>query len=161
MTFLMVKEPYTLKAVDLKGQKIPEIELFNAKNYQIKESGIESIVTSNRVARYKTHDQLFTINLEHRNKQGLIDTIVSDEAILKNGVITFYKNSHYLRSDGVGLDGEEIRYAIDKKILSSEKPFVFTQQQSRTAGLSFVYQMKEGTITAQNIYSVIQVGKQK
>lgn len=161
MVFLMVKEPYTLKSSDADGKVTPEIELFHAKNYQLKESGVESIVTSSRVARFKEFDQLFLINVEHKNKQGLIDTITSDEAILKNGVITFLKNSHYSRNDGVSLDGEEIAYQINNKILSSQKPFVFSQQQSRTAGLSFVYQMKEGTITANNIYSVIQVGKKK
>ncbi|MDD2382994.1 MAG: LPS export ABC transporter periplasmic protein LptC [Sulfurospirillaceae bacterium] len=161
MIFLMVKEPYTLKSSDISGQNVPDIELFNAKNYQIKETGVESIVTSSRVARFKEFDQLFFVNVKHKNNQGLIDTIISDEAVLQNGVITFLQNSHYSRNDGVSLDGEEIRYEIEKKILSSQKPFIFTQQQSRTAGLSFVYQMKEGTIAANNIYSVIQAGKKR
>ena len=161
MIFLMVKEPYTLKSSNTDGKAIPDIELFNAKNYQIKETGVESIVTSTRVARFKDFDQLFFVTVHHRNNQGLIDTITSDEAVLKDGTITFLQNSHYSRDDGVSLDGEEIRYQIEKKVLSSQKPFVFTQQQSRTAGLSFVYQMKEGTIAANTIYSVIQAGKKR
>ena len=68
-------------------------------------------------------------------------------------------NSRYRREDGIGLDGESIRYDIDKGILSSQKPFVFLQSQSRTNGLSFVYQMKEGTISANTIHSVINIEK--
>jgi len=159
MLFLIFKEPYKIKEVGQDGNLIPDVELFNAKNYQIKQSGIESIVISQRVARYKDFDKLYVVDVQHRNQNGLIDNIQSNEAILKDSVIDFMENSHYQRDDGVALDGTEIRYNIKEKILSSDKPFIFSQKQSKTVGNSFVYQMKEGTINANNIHSVIQVGK--
>ena len=37
MVFLIVKEPYRIKEVGVDGRLVPDIELFNARNYQIKE----------------------------------------------------------------------------------------------------------------------------
>lgn len=156
MLFLIVKEPYTINIVDQHGNLIPDIELFNAQNYQIKEGSIESIVHADRVARYQNFDKLYVINAGHKTKEGLHGTLVSDEATLQDNVMRFQTNSHYAREDGVSLDGEDIFYDIKKEILSSEKPFDFTQKQSRSHGLSFVYQMKDGTISATNIHSFIQ-----
>ena len=161
MLFLIIKEPYKIEEIGLDGNLIPEIELFNAKNYQIKENGVESIVISDRVARYKDVDKLYIVNAQHKDKKGWIDTITSNEAILKDGTIHFMADSHYRRDDGIALDGEEIEYNVKDKILSSNRPFIFSQKQSRTEGNSFVYQMKEGTISANNIHSLIQVGKKK
>lgn len=163
MLFLIIKEPYTINVVDNNGNLIPEIELFNAQNYQIKEGLVESIVRSDRVARYQDFDKLYVINADHKTKDGLLGNLTSDEGILQNNIMYFKTNSHYYRNDGVSLDGEDILYDLKKEILSSEKPFVFVQQQSRSHGLSFVYQMKEGTISATNIHSFIQqqIGKKK
>jgi len=163
MLFLIVKEPYTIDIIDTNGNLIPEIELFNATNYQIKEGSIDSIVRSERVARYQDFDKLYVINAEHKTKEGLLGKLTSDEGVLQNDIMHFKTNSHYYRNDGVSLDGEDILYDTKKEILSSEKPFIFSQQQSRSHGLSFVYQMKEGTISATNIHSFIQepVGKKK
>ena len=159
MVFLLLKEPYTLKAKGSGANNPPDIELFNARNFQIKPEGVESIVNSKRVERYKDFDKLYSIDATHKTQAGLIGILTSNEAFLKNGVIVFLKNSHYARSDGVSLDGEEIVYDTQKETLASEKPFVFTQSQSRSHGLSFVYQMKEGTISANTIHSFIQTGK--
>ncbi len=159
MLFLIVKEPYTLKAVSADGKIIPDIELFNAKNYQLKENGVESIVSSKRLARYGDVDTLYEIEASHKNSEGLHSTLISDEALLKDKVIDFLTNSHFRRDDGIGLDGEFIRYDTVKGILSSEKPFVFLQNQSRTTGSSFVYQMKEGILNAQTIHAYIETEK--
>ncbi len=160
MLFLIIKEPYTINIVDQNGNLIPEIELFNAQNYQIKEGIIESIVHSERVARYQDFDKLYVINAGHKTKEGLRGVLTSDEGTLQDKVMHFQTNSHYYRDDGVALDGEDIFYNTITETLSSEKPFIFTQKQSRSHGLSFVYQMKEGTISATNIHSFIQqVGK--
>lgn len=159
MLFLIVKEPYTLKATDANGEIIPDIELFNAQNYQLKESGVESIVTSTRLARYGDIDKLYVIEAQHKNQEGLHSTLTSDEAILKDKVIDFLTNSHFRREDGLGLDGEFIRYDTIKGILSSEKAFVFLQNQSKTHGASFVYQMKEGLLNANAIHAYIETEK--
>ncbi len=159
MVFLIVKEPYRIKEVGVDGRLVPDIELFNARSYQIKEGSVDGVVYSRRVARYGDVDRLYEIDAKHKTKEGLKGSIVSDEAILKNKVIDFMTNSRYRREDGIGLDGESIRYDTDKGILSSQKPFVFLQSQSRTNGLSFVYQMKEGTISANTIHSVINIEK--
>jgi len=156
MLFLIIKEPYTINIVDQNGNLVPDIELFNAQNYQIKEGSIESIVHADRVARYKDFDKLYVINAGHKTKEGLHGTLISDEGTLRDNVMHFQTNSHYAREDGVALDGEDIFYDLKKEILSSEKPFDFRQKQSRSHGLSFVYQMKEGTISATNIHSFIQ-----
>ena len=163
MVFLIIKEPYTINVVDKNGNVVPQIELFNAQNYQIKENLVESIVRSERVARYQDFDKLYGINAEHKTKEGYRGVLTSDEGTMQNNIMHFQANSHYTRDDGVALDGEDIFYDIKKEILSSEKPFIFTQKQSRSQGLSFVYQMKEGTISATNIHSFIQqqVGKKK
>jgi LPS export ABC transporter protein LptC len=157
--FLIVKEPYTLKAVNADGEIIPDIELFNAQNYQLKESGVESIVSSKRLARFGDVDKLYMVEASHKNKEGLHSTLSSNEAILKDKVIDFLTNSHFRRDDGIGLDGEFIRYDTIKGILSSEKPFIFLQNQSRTTGMSFVYQMKEGILNAHAIHAYIETEK--
>ncbi|AFL68024.1 hypothetical protein [Sulfurospirillum barnesii] len=160
MLFLIFKEPYTIRTIAQDGTLIPEIELFNAQNYQIKEGSIESVVQSQRVARYKDFDKLYTIHAGHKTKEGLRGLLRSDEGILKESVMHFKTNSHYIRDDGVSLEGEDIFYNLKSETLSSQKPFVFIQKQSKTLGDSFVYQMKEGTISATNIHSFIQnVGK--
>lgn len=161
LVFLLFKEPYTLKALDENEKNKPEIELFNAQNFQIKESGVESIVNASRVERYRGFDKLYTINAVHKTKEDLKGILTSDEAILKDGVMLFLQNSDYARDDGIRLVGDEIYYDTKKETLYSEKPFVFTQNQSRSNGLSFVYQMKEGTISASSIHSFIEVGKKK
>jgi len=161
MVFLMIKEPYTINVVDSNGNLIPAIELFNAQNYQIKENNIESVVHAERVERYDDFDKLYVINADHKTKEGLIGKLTSDEGMLQNKIMHFKTNSHYYRNDGVSLDGEDIFYDMQKEILSSEKPFIFAQQQSRSHGLSFVYQMKEGTISAINIHSFIQEQERK
>jgi len=159
MVFLLLKEPYTLHA-KATGAKAPaDIELFHARNFQIKPEGVTSIVNTQRVERYKTFDKLYNIDASHKTNQGLTGVLTSNEATLRDGVIVFMKDSHYERSDGVRLDGEEIVYDTKNEILSSQKPFVFTQSQSRSHGLSFVYQMKEGTISANTIHSFIETGK--
>ena len=43
MIFLMIKEPYKIDMVDSNGNLVPEVELFNAQNYQLKEGEVESI----------------------------------------------------------------------------------------------------------------------
>ncbi|NCD13097.1 MAG: hypothetical protein EOL93_11155 [Epsilonproteobacteria bacterium] len=162
MFFLIFKEPYVIHTVDKEGDLIPEIELFHAQNYQIKEGSVESIVRSERVARYRDFDKLYVIHAGHKTKEGLRGVLDSDEGILKDNILHFKTNSHYFRDDGVSLDGEDIFYNLKTENLKSDKPFVFTQKQSRTLGDSFVYQMKEGTISATNIHSFIQqVGKNK
>lgn len=160
MIFLMIKEPYTIDVMDHNGNLIPEVELFNAQNYQIKEGLVESIVRAERVARYQDFDKLYVIHAGHKTQEGLRGVLTSDEGMLQDNIMHFKTNSHYYRDDGVSLDGEDIFYDLKKEILSSEKPFIFSQKQSRSHGLSFVYQMKEGTISATNIHSFIQqVGK--
>lgn len=160
MVFLIIKEPYTLHSVDHDGNVIPDIELFDAQNYQLKEGSVDSMVYADKVARFKDYDKLYTIHASHKTKEGLKGVLTSDEATIQNKIFHFMTNSHYLRDDGIALDGEDIFYDMEKEILYSDKPFIFSQQQSRSNGLSFVYQMKEGTITATNIHSFIQeVGK--
>lgn len=159
MLFLIIKEPYTINELGIDGKLVPDIELFNAKNYQIKEGSIASIVSSTKVERYPQLDKLYGVNAEHKTDKGINGRLLSDEATLKEGIIYFMQNTHYQRDDGIGLEGNAIQYNLKEKILSSDKPFVFTQAQSRSDGNSFVYQMKEGTISAQTIHSVIQVGK--
>jgi len=161
MVFLLFKEPYTLKGLDENEKAKPEIELFQARNFQIKESGVESIVNASRVERYRGYDKLYVIDAVHLTKEKLKGVLTSNEAILKEGIILFLKNSQYVREDGVRLVGEAIYYDTKNETLSSDKPFIFTQSQSRSNGLSFVYQMKEGTISANGIHSFIEVGKKK
>jgi len=162
MIFLMIKEPYKIDMVDSNGNLVPEVELFNAQNYQLKEGEVESIVNSAYVARYKDFDKLYAIHTVHKTKEGLRGLLTSDEGQLQDNVMHFMTNSHYERDDGISLDGEDIFYDLKQEILSSDKPFIFTQKQSRSHGLSFVYQMKEGTISATNIHSFIQqLGKTK
>ena len=104
MVFLIVKEPYRIKEVGLDGRLVPDIELFNARNYQIKEGSVDGVVYSRRVARYGDVDKLYEIDAKHKTKEGLKGSIVSDEPILKNKVIDFMTNSRYRREDGIGLD---------------------------------------------------------
>ena len=159
--FLIIKEPYTLRIVDLNGNQIPEIELIHAQNYQIKDNGIESIVNSTRVMRFKDFDELQTVTAEHRTDKGLRGVLTTDKALVRDKVIHCMSNSHYVRSDGVALEGEDIFYDLNTEVLRSDKPFIFSQERSRTNGLSFVYQMKEGTIAANSIHSVIQQVERK
>ena len=159
LIFLLLKEPYTLRALDENEKNRPEIELFNAQNFQIKESGVESIVNAQRVERYTGFDKFYTINAIHKTKEGLKGVLVSNEAKLQDGIMLFLENSDYSREDGIRLVGDEIYYDSKKETLYSDKPFVFTQKQSRSNGLSFVYQMKEGTISANTVHAFIEVGK--
>ncbi len=139
------------------GEPMPEVELFEAQNYRLKEGSIESVVSAKKMMRYEKFDVLHTVDAKHRTNEGLSGVLNSDEAVYQDGIVHFKTNSHYVRSDGVALDGEDVYYDTKQEILSSEKPFIFRQQQSKTHGLSFVYQMKEGTINASNIHSFIQV----
>ena len=161
MVFIVVKEPYSIKEVGVDGNLVPDVELFNAHNFQIKEKNVDGVVHSRRVARYGAVDKLYDVKAEHKTKEGLKGTLVSDEAIVKGESVYFMANSHYKRDDGVALDGEEIEYHTKKNRLSSEKPFVFTQEKSRTTGSAFVYEMKEGTLSAENIHSVVETKKER
>ena len=101
MIFLMIKEPYTINIVDTDGNLIPEVELFNAQNYQIKEGLVESIVHSERVARFQDFDKLYVINAGHKTKDGLRGVLTSDEGVLQNNIMHFKTNSHYYRDADV------------------------------------------------------------
>lgn len=162
MLFLMVKEPYTITVSDKNGTEIPMIEMYDARNFQIKQGIVENIVHAERIFRFDRFDELLGIHAWHQTKEGLKGILVSDAAVVQNNVIHFKKNSRYERDDGVSLIGDDIFYDFKKEVLTSDNPFIFSQKQSRTEGLSFVYQMKEGTISATNIHSFIQqVGKKK
>lgn len=161
MVFILVKEPYSIKELDPNGHLVPDMELFNAQNFQIKEKSVDAVVHSRRVARYGDVDKLYDVNAAHKTKEGLKGTLVSDEAIVKGEIVYFMENSHYKREDGVALDGEEILYHTKKNSLSSEKPFIYIQASSRTTGSAFTYEMKEGTLSAENIHSVVQTNKER
>lgn len=161
MVFIVLKEPYVIKELGQDGKLVPDIELFNAQNFQIKEGSVDAIVSSSRVARYGEVDKLYDVRAEHRTKEGLKGNLVSDEAVVKGDIVYFMANSHYKREDGVALEGEEIQYHTQKNSLSSEKPFIFTQEKSRTVGKSFEYHMSEGTLSAEGIYSIIETKKRE
>ncbi|MDD3462347.1 MAG: LPS export ABC transporter periplasmic protein LptC [Sulfurospirillaceae bacterium] len=155
MIFLLLKNPYKIEEYRADGTKIPNIELFDIKSYQIDNGGLRAILFAKNLSRYDGFDVLLDIDAMHKGDTGLIDILRSKRGIQKDGILTFSKDTHYERTDGLKLTGDEIKYDVKNKILSSDIPFVFTQKNSTTEGNSFVYQMKEGKISALSIHSTI------
>ncbi len=156
MIFLLTKNPYELE-YDSRGKNQADIVLFNVKTFDILKSGVNSILISSKIKRFKGYDKLYNINALHRGVQNLIDSVVSDKGLLAKNILYLDDNVKYARSDGLSLNSDSIKYDLKKKILSSNREFEFIKKNSKTVGSSFIYQMQKGIINAKNIKTVIRI----
>lgn len=158
MVFLLTKNPYTLHYKPLKGKQ-PDIELFDVKNYEILTTGIDSIVLSKKVEKYKDYDQFYNIDVLYKDNLNLIDSLLADKAILKNNILYLSDNVKYTRSDNLALNSNRVQYDIGKKIISSNDLFELIKNNVKTTGNSFTYQMQKGIIEAYKVKSIIRTEK--
>jgi len=156
MVFLLTKNPYELE-YSAKRKNEANIVLFGVKTYEILKSGVNSILISSKVERFKGYDKLYNINALHKGALNLIDSVVSDRGLLAKNILYLDDNVKYVRSDGLALYSNSVKYDLKNKILSSNRKFEFIKKNSKTIGTSFVYQMKTGIINATNIKSVIRI----
>lgn len=152
--FLLTKEPYGLKA-ELSGKNLAQIELFGAQNFDLTKDGTLSITTAQEVKRYAKFDTFTKLHVIHKNKN-FVDTVLSNNAILQDRIVTLNGNVRYFRSDGLSLKTQEAVYAMDTKILSSAVEFLLQNNRLDVQGESFVYRFNDGVLDALGIHAVIK-----
>ncbi|WP_331775766.1 LPS export ABC transporter periplasmic protein LptC [Sulfurospirillum sp. 1612] len=158
MVFLLTKNPYALHYKPKKGEQ-PSIELFDVKDYEILPTGINSIVFSKKVEKYKAYDKFYQIDVLYKDKLNLISTLISDKALLRDSILYFTENVKYTRSDDLALNTQSVQYNLKTKVLSSKTSFELIKKDMKTIGDSFIYQMQEGIIEAKNVKSTIRMDK--
>ncbi|MCF6173591.1 MAG: LPS export ABC transporter periplasmic protein LptC [Campylobacteraceae bacterium] len=156
MVFLLTKNPYEI-SYSPKGKNQADIILFGVKTFEITKSGVNSILVSSKVERFKGYDKLYNINALHKGILNLIDSVVSDKGLLVKNILYLDDNVKYTRSDDLVLNSNSIKYDLNNKILSSNRKFEFIKKNTKTIGTSFVYQMQKGIINAKNIKSIIRI----
>jgi hypothetical protein len=154
----MSKEPYGTDLVP-NTKVLPQIEMHMVQNYDVSKAGVVTIVMAENVKRYAKYDEFKKIYILNQTQSELIDTVSSNQGILKDRELKLYDDAVYTRSDGVSLKSDEVFYHLDKKILKSDVKFVLANNRGITYGDSFVYQMNEGTIDANNIKAIIEEEK--
>ncbi len=158
MIFLLTKNPYSLK-FNASSEKLPDIELYSVKSYDIFKNGVSSILFANKVERYKNFDKLFHMEVLHRGKLNLTDELKSEQGLYAKNILYLDKNVRYTRSDNMALNTNSLKYDLSNKVLSSNNSFVFIKKNVTTHGKSFTYDMQKGIIRADKIKTVIRMDK--
>jgi len=156
MIFLLKKNPYKLD-IYAGGKEQALITLFGVKTFDIYKTGVTSLLISDKVQRFKGYDKLYNINVLHKGNLNLVDSLSAQKGLLSKGILYLDDNVKYARSDDLSLNTNSVKYDIKNKIISGNKKFEFIKKNSDTKGTSFTYDMRNGTINAKNIKTVIRI----
>ena len=155
MVFLLYQKPYTV-VLDTSTQKKADIEMLKIVNYAITSSGISRIIKSDRVLRYKDHDEFYNIDSIRKQKKNYFETLLANSGRFEQNLVNLYGNIRYNNSNGVKFQSEEAQYDLQTKVFKTDVDFVLQDNRTITHGTSLTYQTKDGKIYAKNIKSIIE-----
>jgi len=156
MVFLLYQKPYAV-VLDANIQKEADIEMLKIVNYAITSGGISHIIKSDRVLRYKDHDEFYNIDSIRKPKDNYVETLLANSGRLEQNILNLYGNIRYKNSNGVKFNSEEAQYDLQSKVFKTDADFVLQDSRTITRGTSLTYQTKDGKIYAKNIKSKIEV----
>ena len=97
--FLLYQKPYTV-VIDANAQKKADIEMLNIVNYAISSNGISRIIKSDKVLRYKDHDEFYNIDSIRKQKENYHETLLANSGRLEQNILNLYGNIRYENSNG-------------------------------------------------------------
>lgn len=155
--FLLSKKPKDV-ASSL-SKEFQSMIVFNTLNaIEIDQNGLNYLINAKSFTK---KDKLLEANgvVAYKMTNGVVEEAHAKKMILVDDVATFSHEVVYKNDKSFELKGDEIRYDINQKKVSSDKPFVLNAKDSVTSGESFVYDMNEKKIEAQTIKSKINLKK--
>lgn len=127
--------------------------------YVIAQDGVESIVNSKKVLRYKNRDVMYDGRLitKVKNQVNLVDTVES-KIILKVGDdLTFLNDVYYSRGDSINLKTDALDYNTKLKIAKNSKPFEGIYYGSSLKGKNLYMDLNKSIIRAKNAHFKINM----
>jgi hypothetical protein len=152
---LVSQDSYSLDLENV-GENKPTIEFFNIKDYKMTSEGISVYSTASKAQRFKDRDILYDIDVLMMKKDGA-DRLKSDNGTLKDNVFYLNGNVKYQRADLLSLATEAVEYHESNKTLIGNTPFVFETKEAKAFGESFVYNVNNGQMDAEEFEILIQM----
>lgn len=130
--------------------EVPKIELISFTLYEVSHKGIEHILEGEEGKKF---DERYTVTSAKfsDNTKNLFQSIRSDEADYRSDRIKLSGNVHYVREDGLEFRSDEGQYDTKASLITTQTPFVITQNTNRIEGKKLIYNNELDTVSADQV----------
>lgn len=131
IAFLTVQTPYVNEFFD-ENLSIANMQMSGIVDYDINSSIISTQILASKGTRYKTHDEFFDIKADRIDDVN--STLIGNKAVYKGDILTLLGDATYINTDDIVYVSDEIIYDSKAKTLTSNTPYIFSQNINLVKG---------------------------
>ncbi len=143
-------------STDQQTHEIPKIELQAFTLYEISRNGIDHVLEGEKGKMFDDRYEVTSAKFSD-NTKSLSQSIRADNAQYQNDVLRLNANVFYEREDGLQFRSEEGQYDSNASIITTEGPFVITQNANRVDGRRLNYNTEHDTVSADAVRGSYQL----
>ncbi len=145
--------------LDLPDHKeVAQLELKNFRIFDINESGVKSILEGEIGQRFENRYEVTDITYKDMSKDTL-ETMHADKGLYKNDVIYLNENVTYAQENGISFKSDEARYDINNSILTTQRDFILTSNESYFKAQKLRFNTKENIMMAKKVSGLYKLEK--
>ena len=145
--FLLLR-PVKIDIVEHK--EIPQLEFSDFIVYNIKQSGVQTILQGKSARRYENRYEISKLRLEDSSK-GLRNTILADEGLYREDMIYLSRKVYFSQEDRFNFTSSEAQYDMNNSIVTTQGAFVITAKEDTIRGERLRFLLKRNRLDAKNV----------
>lgn len=138
------------------AREIPQIQLYHFTLYEISRGGIEHLLEGEEGKKFEERYEITSAKFSD-NTKSLFQTIQADAMHYQNDIVRLDSNVLYQRSDGLEFRSGEGKYDTKASVITTEGPFVITQNGNRVGGTRLYYNTDQDTVSADMVHGSYQL----
>lgn len=139
----------------VKGE-VPKIHLFSFSLYEISHHGVDHILEGQEGKKFDDRYEITSAKFSD-NTKAQFQTIRSDKALYQDDILQISGNVLYHRADGLEFRSQEGKYDTEKSVVTTQGPFVITQNANRVDGRRLYYNTESDIVSANAVRGSYQL----
>jgi len=140
---------------------IPVVTFNNSTLYLIDDKEVKQILSSSQALSYKNRDELYDATILMKNKYNKTNTISAEYILKDKSVYKLYQNAQIKinTKNKIVLNSDFLEYDTRNNILTNNKPFELSYDDSTLKGENLFFNHKYNIIKAKNTKFTIKYNK--
>lgn len=136
--------------------EIPKIQLYSFALYEISRNGIDHILEGEEGKKFDERYEITSAKFSD-NTKSLFQSIRADQAHYQGDILRLKTDVFYRREDGLEFRSDEGQYDSKASLITTEGPFVITQNANRVDGKRLHYNTEQDTVSADAVRGSYQL----
>lgn len=141
---------------DEKQGEIPKIQLQTFTLYEVSRRGVDHILEGEEGKKFEDRYEITSAKFSD-NTKSMFQTIRSDNALYRDKILDVNGHVVYQRSDNLIFRSNEGKYNTNNAVITTQGPFVITQNGNRVEGRKLNYNTDKKTVSADAVRGSYQL----